>query len=165
MDNNNTLRQNLSSLPLTIIDPKEYEDVTDLIDGSVSNMRKTGVFLSLKRNMKDLENLLDDHDKVLITVDMKDLSFAIDTSPQESPIRIRKFRNEPTKFYTWNEVVSKLYEWNARGFKPKKSTKKVKCLNSLFEMVRIFKTKRGFILCNMVDVSYPESITDQYVVF
>ncbi len=137
----------------------EYESSYNDIEKELSALEaeKTG-WIDFFKNEKELEELLIEGS--LVTIETKKYRARFSTKPGYNAT---KFKAEgvdyQTKFYTWGELVELLALWKKEKFNSNLIVNpETHCVNRNFRHIHAFKHKRGFILANQFDMTYPDEI-------
>lgn len=149
----------MSAAPFLGVGKIEYEEIYQDFEGQMEKMEKDLQWMDFFAVASELEKEIKDDG--MIVIETKHYRALFNNRPG---IECRKFRaNEnhtyTTRFYTWAEVVDMMKLWKDQKFKYNvKVEPEVHCINRNFRHVHIFKHKRGFMVANQFDMTYPEEI-------
>lgn len=162
------IEQDMSAAPFFGLHKIEYEEAYESFEEQMAATEK-----DKSLNWMDFFGVaaeLEEHiiEGSLIIVETKKYKCLFTSKPG---YHSRKFKSNgkdfPTTFYTWQQVIDLLKEWKTKKFRydHKVDNPDQFCVNRNFRHVHVFKHKKGFLLANQFDMTYPEFIMKSCIHF
>jgi len=165
--NTRKLEHDMSAAPFMGPGKIEYEEVYRDFEKVMDELTKNKdlMWMDFFEMAPELEKEIKENG--MIVIETKKYKCLFNNRPG---IESRKFRASDnhtyaTRFYTWQEVVDMMTLWKTEKFNPNLLVDLDKfCVNRNFRHVHIFKHKKGFLVANQFDMTYPEEIMNACII-